>query len=282
MNKSTRIFLKKKQKAAPITVLTAYDYPSAKILDEQGIDIALVGDSVGTTMLGYSDTTRVTMDDMLHHTAAVARAVKRAFILADMPIGSYATKARAIANARRLLQSGAHGVKLEGGKRVAPIVRALHIEGINVCGHIGYLPQSISRPGVVGKLPAEAKTLFADAFALQQSGAFMIVIELVPKEIARAISNSLKIPTIGIGAGPDCDGQVQVFHDMVGLSPVVYRHAKAFAHAKDVFAAAVSQYVKEVTDRTFPTKDNSSSMPEEAAMELASWLSKKKKERKIK
>jgi 3-methyl-2-oxobutanoate hydroxymethyltransferase len=277
MNKSTGIFLKKKQKMVPITVLTAYDYPSAKILDEQGVDIVLVGDSVGTTMLGYGDTTSVTMDDMTRHTAAVARAVDRAFVLADMPIGSYTTKARAIANARKLLQSGAHGVKLEGGSKVAPIVRALRTGGINVCGHIGYLPQSISKPGVVGKLPAQAKSLFADALALEQSGAFMIVIELVPKELARAISRSLKIPTIGIGAGPDCDGQVQVFHDMVGLSPVVYRHAKAFAHGKDVFAAAVAQYVKEVTNRTFPTNDNSSTMPEEAAFELASWLSQKKK-----
>jgi 3-methyl-2-oxobutanoate hydroxymethyltransferase len=277
MGKSTRSFLHKKQNSLPITVLTAYDYPSAKILDEQGVDIVLVGDSVGTTMLGYSDTTSVTMDDMLRHTAAVARAVKRAFVLADMPIDSYTTKARAIANARRLLQSGAHGVKLEGGRHVAPIVRALRIEGINVCGHIGYLPQSISKPGVVGKLPAEAKSLFADALALQQAGAFMVVLELVPKELARAISRSLKIPTIGIGAGPDCDGQVQVFHDMVGLSPVVYRHAKAFAQGKELFAAAVSQYVKEVTARTFPTKENSSSMPAEAAIELASWPPKKKK-----
>jgi 3-methyl-2-oxobutanoate hydroxymethyltransferase len=276
MRKQARSFAGKKDTRSPIAMLTAYDCPTARIIDECGADIILVGDSVGTNVLGYDDTTKVTMDDMIHHTAAVARGVKRAFVIGDMPYHSYITPARALANARTLLRSGAHAVKLEGGAKMVPIVRALRTGGIDVCGHLGYLPQSGGKPGVVGKTLAEAKTLVADALALQETGVFMVVLELIPQELARAVTRLLRVPTIGIGAGPYCDGQVQVFHDIAGLSPRLYRHAKAFGRGKEMFATAVSQYVKEVKGRTFPTGANASTLSDDVAKEVESLFPGKK------
>jgi 3-methyl-2-oxobutanoate hydroxymethyltransferase len=272
MKRTASSFIQQKASALPITVLTAYDCPTARMLDECGVDVVLVGDSVGNAVLGYKDIRNVIMDDMVHHTAAVARGVKNAFVIGDMPYRSYTTPASALMNARRLVKCGAHAVKIEGGARLVPIVQALRKNHIHVCGHLGYLPQSAPRPGVVGKTIAEAKTLVADALALQKAGVFMIVLELIPGELARAVTRLLRIPTIGIGAGPHCDGQVQVFHDMAGLSPIVFRHVKVFSKGKETLSAGVSQYVKEVKNRTFPTAQNVSSMAEDVAEELGVWI----------
>jgi 3-methyl-2-oxobutanoate hydroxymethyltransferase len=265
-------FLKRKMSAQPITMLTAYDSPSARILDECGVDAVLVGDSVGTAVLGYDNITRVTMDDMLHHVAAVKRGIQRAFVIGDMPYRSYAMPALALRNARRFVKSGAKAVKMEGGAKILKQVRLLYEKGIPVCGHQGYLPQSCARPGVVGKTIEEAKRLINDAIALQDAGAFMIVLELVPVQLARHITGRLRIPTIGIGAGPFCDGQVQVLHDMLGLSPKTYKHAKAYTNGKNVFSKAVSQYVREVRKRAFPTRANASSLDADIADELNEWM----------
>ncbi|HMD67235.1 MAG TPA: 3-methyl-2-oxobutanoate hydroxymethyltransferase [Chitinivibrionales bacterium] len=272
MKKTARSFIQQKAAASPITMLTAYDCPTARMLDECGVDVVLVGDSVGDTVLGYKNIKDVTMDDMAHHTAAVARGVKNALVIGDMPYRSYATPATALVNARRLVKCGAHAVKMEGGTKLVPIVRSLRRNRISVCGHLGYLPQSAPQPRVVGKTIAEATTLVADALALQDAGVFMIVLELIPAELARAVSKLLHIPTIGIGAGPHCDGQVQVFHDMAGLSPTVFRHVKVFSKGKETLSAGVSQYVKEVTAGTFPTNQNVSSMAEDVAEELEKWI----------
>lgn len=273
MKKTARSFIQQKSAASPIAMLTAYDCPTARIIDECGVDAVLVGDSVGDTVLGYEDIKDVTMDDMVHHTAAVARGVKNAFVIGDMPYRSYATPACALANAKRLVKCGAQAVKMEGGAKLAPIVRSLRRNRISVCGHIGYLPQSAPRPRVVGKTIAEAKALVADALALQDAGVFMIVLELIPAELARAVTRLLRVPTIGIGAGPYCDGQVQVFHDMAGLSPVIFRHVKMFAKGKEALSAGVLQYVKEVKKGTFPTIQNASSMAEDVECELEKWIS---------
>jgi 3-methyl-2-oxobutanoate hydroxymethyltransferase len=270
--KSAIGFTKMKEASLPIVMLTAYDCPFARILDECGVDIVLVGDTVGTTVLGYDDITRVTMDDMIHHTSAVARGVSRAFVVGDMPYKSYATRAAAIKNAKRFLACGADAVKMEGGAEITDRVKAMRRCGIEVCGHIGYLPQSRIRPGVVGKTLDEAKGLVADALALQEAGVFMIVLELVPQELAGAVTRLLRIPTIGIGAGPRCDGQVQVFHDMAGLSPRVFRHVKTFANGKDVLSAAVAGYVREVREHSFPTADHAAALDRWTQEELLSWI----------
>ena len=267
-------FLKRKMSAQPIAMLTAYDCPSARILDECGIDVVLVGDSVGTTVLGYDNITRVTMDDMLHHIAAVKRGIQHAFVIGDMPYHSYATPSLALKNARRFVKSGAEAVKMEGGVKILKQVQLLCEKGIPVCGHLGYLPQSGERPGVVGKTLEEAKRLINDAIALQDAGVFMIVLELVPAQLARHITGLLRIPTIGIGAGPFCDGQVQVLHDMLGLSPKLYKHVKAFVRGKEIFSKAVSQYIREVRKRLFPTRANASDLDDDIANELSEWLRK--------
>jgi 3-methyl-2-oxobutanoate hydroxymethyltransferase len=268
-------FLKRKLSAQPITMLTAYDCPSARILDECGVDAVLVGDSVGTAVLGYDIITRVTMDDMLHHIAAVKRGIRRAFVIGDMPYRSYATPALALRNACRFVKSGAEAVKMEGGAKIFSQVELLCKKKIPVCGHIGYLPQSGARPGVVGKTLEEAKRLVSDAVALQDAGAFMIVLELVPVQLARYITKLLRIPTIGIGAGPYCDGQVLVWHDMLGLSPASFRHVKTFANGKEIFSKAVGQYVREVRKRSFPTKANAASLDDDITDELNEWMKKK-------
>ena len=268
-------FLKRKRSAQPITVLTAYDCPFASILDECGVDAVLVGDSVGTAVLGYDSITRVTMDDMLHHVAAVKRGIQRAFVIGDMPYRSYATPSLALKNARRFVRCGAEAVKMEGGAKILQQVELLRKKRIPVCGHLGYLPQSGARPGVVGKTFEEAKLLINDAVLLQDAGAFMIVLELVPAQLARHITGLLRIPTIGIGAGPFCDGQVQVLHDMLGLSPKTYKHTKAYTNGKEVFSNAVSRYIGEVRKRSFPTRANASSLDDNVMQELRDWIKNK-------
>jgi len=215
-------FRDRKAGGEKFAMLTAYDYPMARLLDESGVDFVLVGDSLGMVVLGYPDTTSVTVEHMVHHCRAVVRGAKTAFIVADLPIGSVNTPTLAVQNAMRLCEAGAHGVKLEGGvsryREIAAIVEA----GIPVMGHIGMLPQRVLVEGgykIKGKTPTEAQQLYADAVAVEKAGAFALVMELVRQEVARKITTTMAIPTIGIGSGPDCDGQVLVVHDLVGLFP---------------------------------------------------------------
>ncbi len=205
-----------------LSVLTAYDYPTARLLDEAGVDLLLVGDSLGMVVLGLPDTTGVTMADMIHHTKAVARGTSRACIIGDMPMHSYATADLAVHNAQRLIAAGAHAVKLEGGIAMLPQVRAIIAAGIPFIGHIGMLPQSVREEGGYkkkGKTPAGAAALLADALALDAAGAIACVLESIVPEVAAHITGQVKMLTIGIGAGKDCDGQVLVTHDLLGSFP---------------------------------------------------------------
>lgn len=211
-----------KARGRRLAALTAYDYPMGRLLDESGVDLILVGDSVGMVVLGYPDTTSVTMDDMLHHTRAVARGVSRALLVADLPIGSYRTPEEALGNARRLVEAGARAVKLEGGVAVRAQVEAITGAGIPFVGHIGMLPQSVREEGgykVKGRTDSEAQSLLADARALEEAGACAVVLEIVTPKTARYVTAEVGIPTIGIGSGPDCDGQILVTYDLIGLFP---------------------------------------------------------------
>lgn len=215
-------FRARKGRGERITALTAYDYPTARLLDESGIDIILVGDSLGMVVLGYEDTTEVTFEEMLHHTRAVARGVKRALLVADLPIDTYDTPEHAVRNARRLVAEGAQAVKLEGGADLAPQIKAITSRGIPLMAHIGMLPQSVREEGgykVKGRGPVEAERLLADARAVEEAGAFSVVLELVAADAARQITEAIRIPTIGIGSGEHCDGQILVTHDLIGLYP---------------------------------------------------------------
>jgi 3-methyl-2-oxobutanoate hydroxymethyltransferase len=217
-----RSFIEMKQRGQIITALTAYDYPTARLLDESGIDIILVGDSLGMVVLGYEDTTRVTLAEMLHHTRAVARAVKRAVLVADFPINTYDTPERAVATARELVGAGARAVKLEGGATHARRIEAIVQSGIPVMGHIGMLPQSVREEGgyrLKGRTQAEIEQLIHDAHAVEKAGAFAVVLEIVKSDAAKQITNAIGIPTIGIGSGEHCDGQILVTHDLIGLFP---------------------------------------------------------------
>jgi 3-methyl-2-oxobutanoate hydroxymethyltransferase len=215
-------FRERKRRGERITALTAYDYPTARLLDESGIDVILVGDSLGMVVLGYEDTTEVTLSDMVHHTRAAARGVKRALLVGDLPIHTYEDPAQAVASARALVEAGAQAVKLEGGASHVPQIEAIIAAGIPVMGHIGMLPQSVREEGgykVKGRTQAEAEALLRDAVAVQKAGVFAVVLEIVAKETARQITNALAIPTIGIGSGSHCDGQILVTHDLIGLFP---------------------------------------------------------------
>ena len=239
-----------------IAMLTAYDFPTAQILDRAGIPLLLVGDSVGQVILGYESTVRVTMAEMVHHTKAVVRGSTRALVVADMPFLSYATPDEAVENAGIFLrEAGAQAVKIEGGVRSARIVETLVRAGIPVMGHIGLTPQSINTIGKVkvqGKNRDQARALIADAFAIQEAGAFSMVVELVPEQLAAAISERLAIPTIGIGAGAGCSGQVQVITDLIGLGDFVPRHARPYAHVREAILEAASAFAADVAAGTFP------------------------------
>jgi 3-methyl-2-oxobutanoate hydroxymethyltransferase len=239
-----------------IAMLTAYDYPTAKLLDEVGIPMLLVGDSLGQVILGYETTVRVTMAEMVHHTKAVVRGTQRALIVADMPFLSYSTPDEAVENAGIFLrEAGAQAVKVEGGVRSARIIEALVRAGVPVMGHIGLTPQSINTIGKVrvqGKSRDQARSLIADALAVQEAGAFSMVVELVPEQLAAAITERLHIPTIGIGAGPGCSGQVQIITDLIGLGDFIPRHARPYAHVRDTIRQAATGYLTDVTAGTFP------------------------------
>lgn len=244
-----------------IAMLTAYDYPTARLLDEAGIPIILVGDSVGRAILGYENEIPVSMADMLHHTRAVSRGARRALVVADMPFLSYATPERALENAGRFLaEGGAQAVKVEGGVRSARIIETLVRAGIAVMGHIGLTPQAISTIGrvrVQGRTKDAARRLLADAQAVAEAGAFAVVLELVPVQLAAAITERLRIPTIGIGAGPACSGQVQVITDLLGLDAWRPKHARAYADLRSTILEAVRAYAADVATGTFPSEAES-------------------------
>ncbi|HEX9697819.1 MAG TPA: 3-methyl-2-oxobutanoate hydroxymethyltransferase [Acidobacteriota bacterium] len=248
-----------KARGEPIAMVTAYDASMARLVDEAGVPMILVGDSLGQVMLGYDSTIPVTLDDMVRATAAVVRGSRRALIVADMPFMTYRIDVPTAArNAARLLQEGgAQAVKVEGGRAVAPIVEKLSDSGVPVMGHLGFIPQSVHRlggPRVQGRDEATAETLRQDALALEAAGAFSIVLELMPGELAAQITADLEIPTIGIGAGVDCDGQVQVLHDLLGLLPDFHpKHARAYADLATTIREAVQRYVRDVEDRSFPS-----------------------------
>lgn len=215
-------FRERKRQGEAITALTAYDYPTARLLDEAGLDIILVGDSLGMVVLGYEDTTEVTLDAMVHHTRSVVRGVKQALVVADMPIHTYDTPDAALATARALVGAGAQAVKLEGGQDRAPQIEAVVTAGIPLMGHIGMLPQNVRLEGgykLKGRTQSEADVLLRHALAVQAAGAFSVVLELVAAETSRQITDALDIPTIGIGSGESCDGQILVTHDLIGLFP---------------------------------------------------------------
>ena len=239
-----------------IAMLTAYDYPTAKLLDEAGLPMLLVGDSLGRVMLGSENEIPVSMADMLHHTAAVVRGAKHALVIGDMPFLSYATPDTAVANAGRFLaEAGAQAVKLEGGVRSGRMMEAVVKAGIPVMGHIGWTPQAANAAGkvrVLGKSRDQGRALLADALAVQESGAFAIVLELVPEQLAAAITERLRIPTIGIGAGAGCSGQVQVVTDLLGLDEWHPRHAKPYADLRGTILEAARAYAADVEAGTFP------------------------------
>ena len=263
-----------KQRTEKIPMLTAYDYVTAKTVDEAGVPLILVGDSLGMVMLGYESTIPVTIEEMIHHTKAVVRGARKALIIGDMPFMSYhISVSDALYNAARFIQEGgAQTVKLEGGEVVAEKVRRLVDCGIPVMGHIGLTPQSIHQLGgfkVQGKAMEEAKKLLNDARILEEAGAFAIVLECTPAPLSKLITQKLVIPTIGIGAGPDCDGQVQVISDLLGLyTEFVPKHAKQYARLAGEIKAAVSSYMSEVKSLSFPTKEQSYTMDKSLIKQL--------------
>ena len=266
--------LSSKQRGERLVCLTAYDYPTARLVDEAGIDIILVGDSLGNVVLGYGNTVPVTLDEILIHLKAVRRGVQRALLVADMPYGTFHTgDDDAVRNALRLVKEGeAEAIKLEGGHKRVHLVKRLVDEEISVMGHIGLTPQSINQLGayrVQGKTAKAARQLLDDARALEDAGAFAIVLEVVPREIAQMITESISIPTIGIGAGVHCDIQVLVLHDMLGLSfGKQARFVRPYANLREVITEAVTRYADDVRNGTYPAHDESYTLPSDAAHEL--------------
>ena len=263
-----------KQRGERLVCLTAYDYPTARIVDEAGIDVILVGDSLGNVVLGYGNTVPVTLEEILIHLKAVRRAVQRALLVADMPYGTFHTgDDDAVRNALRLVkEGGAEAIKLEGGHKRVHLVKRLVDEEISVMGHIGLTPQSINQLGayrVQGKTAISAQQLIDDAKAMEDAGAFAVVLEVVPREIAKMITESISIPTIGIGAGVHCDIQVLVLHDMLGLSfGKQARFVRPYANLRDVMTDAVTRYAEDVRNGTYPSEAESYALPAQAAAEL--------------
>jgi 3-methyl-2-oxobutanoate hydroxymethyltransferase len=251
-----------------ITCLTAYDYPTARLLDEAGVDVVLVGDSVAMVALGYDSTLPLTLEEALHHTKAVRRGVKRALLVADMPYGSYhGDLHESLRNAMRFVkEAGAEAVKVEGGERRLELIARLTEAEIPVMGHVGLTPQSVNALGgyrVQGKTPGTADQLLRDARSVEAAGAFAIVLEAMPRELAAEITRAVRIPTIGIGAGPDCDGQVLVLHDMLGLTfQDAPKFARRYANVGDMISNAVREYCADVQNAKFPTDAESYHTPE--------------------
>ena len=262
MKNTVKTFRDAKEKGEKIAMLTAYDYSTAKLMEEAGINAILVGDSLGNTMLGYEDTISVTMEDMIHHGAAVARGTNNTMVVIDMPFMSYQTSVYdALVNAGRLMKEGrAAAVKLEGGAAVCPQIKAITDAGIPVMAHLGLTPQSVNAFGgnrVQGKTEEAAKKLIEDALAVQEAGAFSVVLECIPEKLASIITKKLEISTIGIGAGNGCDGQILVYQDMLGMfSDYIPKFAKKFADVGTVMKGAFADYIKEVSAGTYPAQEH--------------------------
>ena len=263
-----------KRRENPIAMITAYDYTSASIVEAAGVDIILVGDSLGQVVLGYDSTVPVTMEDMIHHIRAVVRGTEKVHIVGDLPFMSYqASRSEAIRNAGRLLkEGGAQSVKLEGGRHVAKTMRRIVQAGIPVMAHIGLTPQAVNQLGgyrIQGRTTKKAVELIEDAKAVEDAGAYALVLEGVPSQLARIVTERLTIPTIGIGAGVHCDGQVQVFHDMMGLyTDFTPKHARKYAHLAEMMSSAVTEYIQDVRAHTFPSEDESFTLAPEVLAEL--------------
>lgn len=274
MKNTVTTFAQAKVEGRKLSMLTAYDYSTAKLEDEAGIDGILVGDSLGNVVLGYEDTLSVTMEDMIHHSAAVARGAKNALVVCDMPFMSYEVSVeQAVTNAGRLLKEGrANCVKLEGGREVCPQVAAIVAAGIPVMGHLGLTPQSINAFGgfkVQGKSEAAARKLIEDARALQEAGAFAIVLEAVPAKLATLVTESVDVPTIGIGAGAGCDGQILVYQDMLSMfSDFCPKFVKQFANAGQVMREGFTAYINEVQAGTFPSAEHTFKIDDEVLEKL--------------
>ncbi|MDD5795251.1 3-methyl-2-oxobutanoate hydroxymethyltransferase [Clostridium sp. HCP1S3_B4] len=274
MKNTVLTFKDQKEKKDKITMLTAYDYSTAKLIDEAGVNSILVGDSLGMVCLGYEDTISVTMEDMIHHTRAVSRGVKNALVVADMPFMSYQTSVYdAVVNAGRLMKEGrANAVKLEGGLEVVDQIKAIVDASIPVVAHLGLTPQSVNAFGgfkVQGKSEEAARKLIESAKAVEKAGAFAVVLECVPAKLAKLISEKLTIPTIGIGAGNGCDGQVLVYQDMLGMfSDFVPKFAKQYAKLGDQMKDAFKSYIAEVKDGVFPAEENTFKIDDEVINKL--------------
>jgi len=256
------------QDSTRITCLTAYDYPTARLLDEAGVEVLLVGDSLGMVMLGHETTLPVTVDEMLHHTRAVRKGTKRALVVADMPFGSYHSDlGESVRNAVRFVkEAGAEAVKVEGGERRLELIARLTESEIPVMGHVGLTPQSLHAMGgfkVQGKTPDAAEQLVRDARAVEAAGAFAIVLEGIPRELAALITRELRIPTIGIGAGPECDGQILVIHDLLGLSfSPLPKFARQYTNLSEIISSAAREYCTDVRRGSFPSDTESYHVPE--------------------
>ena len=261
--------LKKKKDGIPLTMITAYDYPTARIEQEAGIDVILVGDSVGTNVLGYRSEQEVTMSDMLHHLKAVVRGAPDGFIMVDIPYNGARDPFEAFENARILVDAGADMVKIEGWEDKKTVVGYLAEKGIPVCGHIGYNPQFHGPKGrIFGKDPAGALQLLRSARVLEQAGAQMFIVEKVPEELARSITSNCTVPIIGIGSGRFCDGQVLVVHDIIGLAGRPFKHAREYANVGAIMADAVQHYKREVESRVFPAEEHVSHISAETTAVL--------------
>ncbi len=256
-----------------IPTVTAFDYPSARLADDAGIPLILVGDSLAQVILGYETTVRISLDEMLHHTRAVVRGARRAIVVGDMPFLSYATPPDALAAAGRFLrEGGAQAVKVEGGRRTAPVVEHLVRNGVPVMGHIGLTPQAIHAIGKVrvqGKTKDQARALMSDALAIAEAGAFAIVLELIPEQLAAAITDRLRIPTIGIGSGPGCSGQIQLYTDLLGLSvDHLPRHSRRYMTLRESITEALRRYASDVEEGSFPGEAESVRMDDEVLDEV--------------
>lgn len=269
MKNTVVTFQEMKEKGEKISMLTAYDYSTAKLEDEAGVNSILVGDSLGNVILGYEDTISVTMEDMIHHGAAVARGAKEALVIIDMPFMSYQTSVYdAVVNAGRLMKEGRAGaVKLEGGIEVCPQIKAIVDAGIPVCAHLGLTPQSINAFGgfrVQGKTEAAARKLIDDALAVQEAGAFAVVLEGIPKKLAELVTTKLTIPTIGIGAGNGCDGQVLVYQDMLGMfSDFTPKFVKRYADIGEIMKIAFTEFIEEIQSGEFPGEEHEYKMDDD-------------------
>ena len=272
MKKDIAYLHTKKQEQQPITVLTCYDYPTACMQDEAGIDIVFVGDSVGTNVLGYKNETEVTMEDMRHHLKAVRRGVTDAYLLVDMPYAADSDAVQALTNAKHFISDGADGVKLEGGIEKVTIISALTEQGIDTCAHIGHNPQIHgTKASTHGRTFAKAKQLIEAAEGLADAGAKLIVLEKITEEVSQIITDNLTIPTIGIGAGRFCDGQVLVINDILGIGPPL-KHAKRYEDYSHLTFEAIRRYKEEVANGTFPTDANASHIPPDKLTRVQKWL----------